>query len=42
VRITDAASSHALVSESDSSSVRVLPQGEKWPLKEVKDALKDG
>jgi hypothetical protein len=42
VRIANDASSHALVSESDKSSVRVLPQDENWPVKEVKNTLKDG
>ena len=42
VRTADDAGSHALVSETDNSSVRVLPQDENWPVKEVKDALKDG
>jgi len=42
VRIANDASSHALVSESDSSRVRVLPQDENWPVKEVKNTLKDG
>ena len=42
VRIANDASSHALVSESDNSRVRVLPQDENWPVKEVKNTLKDG
>jgi hypothetical protein len=42
VRIDDEVSSHALVSAGDNSSVRVLPLGEKWPVKEVKGILKDG
>jgi hypothetical protein len=42
VRIANDASSHALVSESDNSSVRVLPQDENWPVKVVKNTLKDG
>jgi hypothetical protein len=42
VRIEDEVSSHALVSAGDNSSVRVLPVGEKWPVKEVKRILKDG
>jgi hypothetical protein len=42
VRIANDASSHALVSESDNSKVRVLPQDENWPVKEVKNTLKDG
>jgi hypothetical protein len=42
VRVANDASSHALVSESDNSRVRVLPQDENWPVKEVKNTLKDG
>jgi hypothetical protein len=42
VRIADDASSHALVSATDNSSVRVFPQHENWPVKEVKNVLKDG
>jgi hypothetical protein len=34
------ASSHALISD-DNSSVRVLPVGDKWPLNEVRQVLKD-
>ena len=41
VRIDDEVSSHALVS-ADNSSVRVLPLGEDWPVREVKAILKDG
>jgi hypothetical protein len=41
VRIEDPVSSHALISE-DNSSVRVLQVGEKWPLNEVRQVLKDG
>ncbi|HWX35534.1 MAG TPA: hypothetical protein VNZ53_49955 [Steroidobacteraceae bacterium] len=42
VRIADDAPSHALVNETDNSRVRVLPLGEKWPVKEVKDILREG
>jgi hypothetical protein len=42
VRIADDASSHALVNEADNTSVRVFPFDENWPLKEVKDMLRDG
>jgi hypothetical protein len=42
VRIANDASSHALVSVSDNSSVRVLPLDENWPVKEVKNTLKNG
>ena len=41
VRIDDPASSHALVSGNDNSSVRVLPVGEKWPVDEVRTVLRD-
>jgi hypothetical protein len=39
VRIVDEVSSHALVSNSDNSRVRVLPEGEEWPVKQVKGML---
>jgi hypothetical protein len=42
VRIEDEVSSHSLVSADDNSSVRVLPLGEKWPVKQVKGILKEG
>jgi hypothetical protein len=41
VRIADDISSHSLVSSSDNSRVRVLPDGEDWPLRQVKDILGD-
>lgn len=41
VRIGDPVSSHALVSGDDNSSVRVLPEGEKWPVDQVRTVLKD-
>ena len=41
VRIDDRVSSHALVSINDNSSVRVLPEGEKWLVDEVRSVLKD-
>lgn len=41
VRIDDPTSSHALVSGSDNSSVRVIPVGEKWPVAQVRIVLKD-
>ena len=41
VRIDDRVSSHALVSNNDNSSVRVLPVGEEWPVDEVRTVLKD-
>jgi hypothetical protein len=40
--IDDDVSSHALVSPSDLSRVRVIPAGESWPVREVKNILKDG
>jgi hypothetical protein len=42
VHIDDEISSHALISASDNSRVRVLPTNENWPVKEVKDLLKEG
>jgi hypothetical protein len=42
VRIDDAVSSHALVSAGNSSSVRMIPAGEQWPVGKVKGILKDG
>ena len=41
VRIDDRVSSHALVSNNDNSSGRVLRVGEKWPVDEVRTVLKD-
>ena len=40
VRIEDPASSQALIAD-DNSSVRVIPVGDKWPLNEVRQVLKD-
>jgi hypothetical protein len=42
VHIDDEISSHALISASDDSRVRVLPTNENWPVKEVKNLLKEG
>jgi hypothetical protein len=42
VRIDDEASSHALVSLADNSSVRILPVNESWSIKDVKDILREG
>ncbi len=42
VHIDDEISSHALISASDNSRVRVLPKSENWPVKEVKTILKEG
>ncbi len=41
VRINDDTCSHALISESDNSRVRVIPMSESWSTK-VKTILKDG
>jgi hypothetical protein len=40
VRIEDPVSFHALIAD-NSSSVRVLSVGHKWPLNEVRQVLKD-
>jgi hypothetical protein len=40
VTIEDDVSSHALVSGGE--TVRVIPVGESWPVREVKSVLKDG
>ena len=42
VRIDDEVSSHALISAGDNSTVRVLPLGEDWPVRQVKGILGDG
>jgi hypothetical protein len=42
VHIEDEVSSHALISADDNSSVRVLPVGESWPVREVRQILKEG
>jgi hypothetical protein len=39
VRIPDEISSHSLVSGSDNSRVRVLPEGEDWPIEQMRDIL---
>jgi len=39
--IDDEISSHALVNAADKSSVRVIPATEDWPVREVKQALKE-
>jgi hypothetical protein len=41
VRIVDKVSSHALVSSADNSRVRVLPEGEDWPVNQVKGMLRE-
>jgi hypothetical protein len=42
VRIEDEAGSHALISLSDNSSVRVLPADEEWSVRDVKNLLGEG
>ena len=42
VRIDDDVSSHALISASDNSRVRVIPASENWPVSDVRIILKDG
>lgn len=42
MRIADDASSHALVNETDNSSVRLLPLDENWSVNDVKNILRDG
>jgi hypothetical protein len=42
VRIDDDASSHALISSSDNSRVRVLPADQKWSVRDVKNRLGEG
>lgn len=39
VRIVDKVSSHALVSGSDNSRVRVLPESQHWPVRRVRGIL---
>ena len=40
VPIDDEVSSHALIG--GDATVRVIPAGESWPVREVKSVLKDG
>jgi hypothetical protein len=40
--IDDEVTSRALFSPVDNSRVRVLPVGERWPVKEVKAILREG
>lgn len=40
--IDDDVSSHALVNSADKSRVRVIPATNSWPVREVKQALKEG
>ena len=42
VRIDDVASSHALISLADNSSVRVLAVNERWSVNNVKGILREG
>jgi hypothetical protein len=42
VRIDDVASSHALISLADNSSVRALAVNERWSVNNVKDILREG
>ena len=42
VRIDDVASSHALISLADNSSVRVLAVNERWSVNNVKCILREG
>ncbi len=42
VRIDDDVSSHALISTSDDSCVRVIPASESWPVNDIKSRLKSG
>ena len=42
VRIVDDVASHALVSATDNSRVRVIAASEDWPVGEVRDSLKRG
>jgi hypothetical protein len=39
-RIADEISSHALVSTTDKTRVRVVPAADEWPVREVKRTLK--
>jgi hypothetical protein len=40
--INDEIASHALINSDDGTRVRVLPQGERWPVTKVKDILRQG
>ena len=42
VRIVDDVASHALVSATDSSRVRVIAASEDWPVGDIKETLKRG
>ena len=42
VRIGDKASSHALISLSDNSSVQVLPAHKEWSVRDVQNLLGNG
>jgi hypothetical protein len=40
--IEDEIASHALVSGTDKRSVRVIPSGEAWPLRQTTTVLREG
>ncbi len=40
--MSDDVALHALINSEDGTRVRVQPQGERWPVKKVKDVLKQG
>jgi hypothetical protein len=40
-KINDDVSTHALVSSTDRSRVRVIRAGANWPVQDVRDVLKD-
>jgi hypothetical protein len=42
VQLHDDVSAISLVSTSDGSRVRVIPEGDKWRVKEAKSILKEG
>jgi hypothetical protein len=42
VRIVDDVASHALVSATDNSRVRVITASEDWPVGDIKETLKRG
>ena len=42
VRIVDDVASHALVSATDNSRVRVIAANEDWPVGDIKETLKRG
>lgn len=40
--INDEVAPYALINSDDGTSVRVRPQGERWPMAHVQSMLKDG